>query len=359
VDELADDWQALCSESVDDQIFYRPEFIRAHILAKAPAAKVVIITVRQEGRLLFLLPLVEETGTFSKIPVRRLREPADLNCGRFDGVLIAGVAGEAAVLAAWRHLREMAGWDLLQLRFSLAGSTAGRLASAAEAEGFLTIHESDRPNPFVPVPTDPAFLENMPRNPKLRSQLRQIRKKIAEQGALELRCVETADPAVLDRIFALEASGWKGRAGTAVNDQPEVRKFLYQLARSAASFGHLGLYMLEFNGELIAAHFSLHYRDRCHSPIVAFNEKFRRLAPGHLIVSEILRDCVGRGVKGFDITGQDQAWKMKWTDQALAITHHYVFKGPIGRLAYGARFGLRSSLRRILPSLGGNLATAF
>jgi CelD/BcsL family acetyltransferase involved in cellulose biosynthesis len=345
---LAPEWRDLCAESADDQVFYRPEFIRAHIRAKIPAARLVIITVRQEERLRFLLPLIEERSTFSKIPVRRLREPADLNCGRFDAVRRAGAQGEAAILAAWRHLREMGGWDLLQLRFSLAGSTTGRLASAAEADGFLTVHESDRPNPYVPVPTDPALLEQMPRNSKLRSQLRQIRRKIAEQGTMELHCVENADPAALDRLFALEASGWKGRGGTAVNDQPAVRQFFNQLAEAAASFGHLCLYMLELNGELIAAHFSLHYRGRCHSPIVAFNEKFRHFAPGHLIVSETLRDCVRRGITGYDITGQDQDWKMKWTNQALPISHHYVFRGPIGHLAYGAGFRLRSSMRRLL-----------
>ena len=137
VDQLASEWRDLCSESADDQIFYRPEFIRAHIRAKIPAARLVILTVRQEERLRFLLPLIEERSTFSKIPVRRLREPADLNCGRFDAVRSAGAQGEAAILAAWRHLRKMGGWDLLQLRFSLTGSTTGRLASAAEADGFL------------------------------------------------------------------------------------------------------------------------------------------------------------------------------------------------------------------------------
>jgi CelD/BcsL family acetyltransferase involved in cellulose biosynthesis len=92
--------------------------------------------------------------------------------------------------------------------------------------------------------------------------------------------------------------------------------------------------MLEFNGELIAAHFALTYRDRCYSPKVAFNEKYRQFAPGHLIISEMLRDCAARGIRGYDITGQDQNWKMKWTATTLGVNHHFIFKGSLGRLAY-------------------------
>src|SRR5208283_1541020 len=139
VDQLADEWRDLCAQAADDQPFYRPEFIRAHIRAKIPDAKVVIITVRQEERLRLLLPLVEELGTFSKVPVRKLRAPVDMHCGRFDAVCCSGPESDAAISAAWRYLKEMDGWDLLQLPYSLQGSTVSRLVSMAKAEGFLTV----------------------------------------------------------------------------------------------------------------------------------------------------------------------------------------------------------------------------
>jgi len=341
LDQLADAWRGLCAEAADDQPFYRPEFIRAHIRAKFPGARVVVITASEKGCLLLLLPLVEELGTFSKIPVRKLRAPVDCNCGRFDAVRRSGPDGNAAVLATWRYLREMGEWDLLQFRYSQVGSTVSQLARAAHSEGLPTIQVPNRPNPYVPVPPSPELLERLPRSSRLRTKLRQIRRNMAEQGSLKFYRVNTADPDALHRLFALEASGWKGRGRSAVNCHAPVRQFFNELAESAARFGYLCLYMLEFEGELIAAHYSLNYRDRCYSPIVAYNEKFRQLAPGHLIVSEILRDCASRGITGYDITGEDQEWKMKWTEQALAVNHHFVFKGPIGRFAYsvGRRLG--------------------
>ena len=41
VDRWADEWRALCNRAVDDQPFYRPEWIGAHIRAFTPNAKVV------------------------------------------------------------------------------------------------------------------------------------------------------------------------------------------------------------------------------------------------------------------------------------------------------------------------------
>jgi CelD/BcsL family acetyltransferase involved in cellulose biosynthesis len=349
VDRLADEWRDLCAEAVNDQPFFRPEFIRAHIRAFSPGAKVVLIAARLSGRLRLLLPLIEEFGSFTKLPLRRLRAPVNLHCGRFDAVRSAGPDGDAAISATWLFLRQMKGWDLLQMNDTQEGSTAERLVSAARSDGFLTIQKRDRPNPYVPVPSDPELLKRMPPNSKLRSQLRQIRQRLVEDGPLRLYRVATPDRAALDRLFELEASGWKGKNGSAVNCSPTTRQFFNELAESASRFGYFSLYMLEWKGRLFAAHFALTYKTRCYSPIVAYDEAFKQFAPGQLIIGEILQDCAARGIQGYDITGQDQAWKMKWTSESRPVNHHFVFKGPMGSLAYAIGSRLRPTLGRLLP----------
>jgi CelD/BcsL family acetyltransferase involved in cellulose biosynthesis len=346
-DLLADEWRELCLDAVDDQPFFRPEFIRAHVRAVNPGARVVVVAARSEGRLCLLLPLIDELGTFNKIPLRKLRAPVNFNCGRFDAVRRKGSEGDAAILATWHYLKGMKGWDLLQINDAQEGSTVERLVSAARSDGFRTIHESDRPNPYVPVPGDPEFLKRMPPNSKLRSQLRQIRQRMAEQGPLIFSRLQIADRDALDHFFELEASGWKGRNNSAVNSHTPTRQFFNEVAESASRFGYFSLYRLEWKGRLIAAHFSLTYGSRCYSPVVTYDEAFKQYAPGHLIISEILRDCVERGIDGYDITGQDQAWKMKWTSEAHPVNHHFVFRGPIGRLAHDVSSRIRPVVARL------------
>lgn len=348
LDEFAAEWNALSDDAAEDQPFFRPDWIRAYFRIFESRARVMVVTARVREKLALVLPLVEEYATFSKVPIRRLRAPVNYCSSRFDGVRRTGPEGGAAIAATWEHLRDLGGWDLLLLRDALEGSTVSRLADSAKADGFRTVQTPDLPSPLISVPSDPDQLQKMPPNSKLRSQLKQIRLRITQHGALKFSCIRTADQNALERFYRLEASGWKGRTadGLAVLKKG-VRPFYDEVAAFAARDGYFSLYLLELNDTLIAGHFSLTHRDRCYSPKVAYNEDYKALAPGHLIMAEILRDCAARGIREFDITGQDQPWKMKWTSETRPINHHFVFNGPIGALAYAVGSRLKSPVRNI------------
>ena len=347
VDQLADEWRDLCNESEDDQPFYRPEWIRAYLRAFVPGARVLLVTVRLNGRLCLVLPLVEENGTFSKMPVRKFRSPVNLWAGRFDAERSKGPDGQAAIRAAWKYLRELDGWDLLQFRDAPEGSTVGRMAEAARADGYRTVWESEKPSPYIALPTDPDLLEKVPINSRLRRELRRVRRHLGGQG-LNFYRVETADRDALESFYRLEASGWKGQEGSAIACDRKNRQFFDEIAESAARFGYLSLYLLELKGQLIAAHFGFTLQGCYYSVVVAYNEEFKEFSPGHLIIDEIVRDCAGRGLRGYDLTGQNQEWKMKWTREARPMTHYHIFKGALGNAAYVAESKLKPVLGRLL-----------
>jgi len=345
IDKLADEWRNLCNEAVDDQPFYRPEWIGAYLRAFVPSGKILMTTARLDGRLRLVLPLIEEMATYSKIPVRRLMTPVDKCAGRFDVIYSTGPDGEAAIQAVWNHLRKLEGWDLLYLRDALQGSAASRMATLARAEGLKTIEIEDRPSPIVAIPTDPNLRKLLPANARLRRELRSVRRQLSEQGStLKLHRVETADPKALDRFYQLEASGWKGQEGTATLLNG-VRPFLDEIAESAARFGYFTLYLLELNGELIAGHYGFTHRNCYYSVVVAYNESFREYSPGHLIISEIVEDCALRGILAYQTTGQDQKWKMRWTTQTQPLSQHYIFRGVLGNLAY-------TMAEKVKPNIG-------
>jgi len=348
VDRLAEEWRCLCAEAEEDQPFYRPEWIQAHIRAFIPSSKILLISVRRGGRLRFILPLVEEKGMVGGVPVRMLRAPVNAHGGRFDAVRSLGSDGDGAIQAAWDYLKNREGWDLLQLRSALEGSTVSQLAAAAREDGFPTVQVPERPCPYVPVPAELELVNRLPANSKLRSQLRQARCRLAEQGPLSFYRVQTADREALERFYRLEASGWKGRQGSAILCNTETRCFYDEMAESAARFGYFSLYMLEFKDQLIAAHYSFTLCGRCYSPKIAYDEHFKQFAPGHLIVEEILRDCAARGTRVFDITGPNDNWKMKWTSETRPVNHYLIFRGTLGRFAHISRYKIGTALARLL-----------
>jgi CelD/BcsL family acetyltransferase involved in cellulose biosynthesis len=269
-----------------------------------------------------------------------------MQAGRFDAMRRFGPEGERAIDAAAKYLIQLEGWDLLQLCNTPQRSTIERIVAAMRTKGIRSLRTNDQPNPIVVVPEDTAQLEAMPPNAKLRSQLRRVREKLALRGSLRFYRIANADSTALARFYELEASGWKGRAGSAILCKG-TRAFYDEMAQQAARNGYFSLFMLECGAELVAAHYSFTHRDRCYSPIVTYNEAFRQFAPGHLIIAHILAYCASHGIRCFDITGQDQSWKMKWTSQTRGMHNYFLFKGPIGQLAYRVGMSLRTVTRLI------------
>jgi CelD/BcsL family acetyltransferase involved in cellulose biosynthesis len=349
IERWADDWRSLCADAVDDQPFYRPEWIAAHIRAFAPNAKVLLVTVVADGRLSLILPLLEERAWFCGIPVRKLRAPVNGHSCRFDAVRRSGPAWEYAVNAAWETLRGAPGWDVLEFEGVPTGGGVSALAGSAEKEGFPTGQIAISPNPYVSIPHDVGDLSDLPLNKKLRSQLRGVRRDLADNRDLRLRRVSRADRDVLQRFYDLESAGWKGTSKTAITSSAQCLQFYNEVAQWAEEAGWLSIYLLESGDQLLAAHFGLTYQGRYFSPKVTYDERHGKHAPGHLIVEEILRDCAERGIREYDITGQNDPWKRKWTEQTRGQCVQYVFsKGFRGRLAHRLRFRARPAFKRMV-----------
>jgi CelD/BcsL family acetyltransferase involved in cellulose biosynthesis len=348
IERWADAWRILCDESVDNQPFYRPEWIAAHIRAFTPKASVLLLTVTVQGRLCLVLPLLQERTLFCGLPLRRLRAPVNSHSCRFDAVRCAGAEGDLAVRALWEQMKQLTTWDFLEFSSVPKDGTLAALVAEAEGDNYRTAQVPMLPNPYVPIPMDPLALEKLPINKRLRTQLRSIHRELNGQR-LNLQRYSEANPSVLQRFYELESAGWKGTEGSAIVSESQTRRFYDEIAKTAESFGFLCLYTLDLDGELLAAHFGLSYKGRYFSPKVAYNESLKQLAPGHLIVEEILRECARRNVHEYDITGPNDEWKLKWTAQTRPHTIHFVFRrGFPGNLAHSVRFRLQPWIKKML-----------
>ena len=352
IDQLADEWRELCGRARNDQPYYRPEWIGAYFRAYYPRAKVMLFTVRLDGILHLVLPMVRERRSFSKIPVRKLRTPVNSVADRFDAVCSAGSTGDSAIQALWDHLKLTDGWDLLHFQDALEGSVMERMASLAKADGFSGIELPENPTTNVAIPSSLEEIGKLlPSNTRLRRQLRQIRREIGQRGlSLNFRRIETSDPSALMEIYKLEASGWKGKEKTDILHSKR-RPFLNDLAEAASKLGYLTLYLLELDNQLIAAHYGLTLRNCYYSVVVTYNESFKEFSPGHLIIDEIVRDCARRGITAFQPGGQNQDWKLRWASQLQPVRHHYIFRGRLGSLAYRVEARFRPAITTWLRGL--------
>jgi Acetyltransferase (GNAT) domain len=117
---------------------------------------------------------------------------------------------------------------------------------------------------------------------KRRKELRRQRKRLAEQGHLTVS-VSTDPPtltAALADFLALEASGWKGRAGTAARHDDAHRRLVEQAVLGLAAEGKASIARLALDARAIAAIVTLRSGDTAWSWKIAYDEAFARASPG-------------------------------------------------------------------------------
>jgi CelD/BcsL family acetyltransferase involved in cellulose biosynthesis len=351
IELLADEWRRLCQESHCDEPFYRPEWIAAYIRAFARQTKVVVVTARVERELKAVLPLIEERALFYGIPVTKLRSASNVHSCRFDVVCARGGEGETAVRAIWKFLSEQPGWDVMQLSDVPEGGALTFFAAAADLDGFPIERHVSMCSPYLPLTgldgaKDPLALQS---STNFRSIVRRKERQLQEQGDVVVRRVTKADPQVLQSFYDLERSGWKGKEGTAIGCSEQTRQFYDEIARNGERFGYLSLFFLDFNGHPVAAQFGLTHAGRYFMPKLAFDENYRKYGPGHLLIHEIMRDCVEHAILEYDFTGPWAEYKAKWTSVNRSHFTLWVFcKRMRGRLSHLVKFRMEANAKKAL-----------
>ena len=351
IERIADEWRALCAEGPCDQPFFRPEWIRAYVRAFAPDKKLLVLTVRIDGNLRAVLPLIEERASLHGLPVRKLRSAANVHSCRFD--LIHGAHQRAAaVQAIWDFLRRRTNWDVIELEDVPSGG-AGELLVRLAVSGGYRGGQWERPSgPFLALSAlegRKGTLEETIQaltSTKLRRSLRYDRRKLTANGPLRFAQFAYAEPESLESFYQLESGGWKGKAGTAIACAAQTKQFYDEIAREATRCGYFSLYSLEQNGQMIAMQYCLTYAGRCHLLKPAYDEQFRKYSPGYLLTEDILHELVANGLREYDFMAPCLEWKTHWANGTRTQSSCYIFqRGVIGSLLHAWKFRLAQTAR--------------
>ena len=359
VEQIAPDWRRLCDESGDEEVFYRPEWAQAYLQAFEPKADVVMMSAWAGDKLRGVLPLVRRRAFVSGFPVATLTIPANVHSLRASLTVCPGAEGQAALQALWQATKELPGWDLIDVANVVEGNGLDRLVTLASADGYRTARKRTSQTLYLPIEASasaskpdkaaaqPPWLTGT--RPKFRSHLRRAKRQLEEQGTLELRHYSAADRAALKKFYDLEASGWKGAEGTAIQCDPSTRQFYDSVAQAAARDGYLSLDFLELNGNPIAGHFGFNLRGRYFLAKAGYDESFRRHGPGQLLVNEILGQTPQRRLREFDFVGPATWDESRWASARRTNYRVFIFRKSLyGALLHAVRISARDAVRALL-----------
>ncbi len=264
-----------------------------------------LLALRRSGELAGVLPLHRRYGVRRALTnwhTPELRLPA------------ADAAARAALVG--RMLRGT------RLPLVLGMVTAGTgevtdLKSAAAAAGMWTIVRTIERSPFVPL--GGAWEEYEAGLPtQRRRELRRRRRRLEERGELSLEIADGSErlEQLLAEGFAVEGSGWKAEEGTAIDSRPDTRLFYTRVARWAADRGSLRLAFLRLDGRAIAFHFTIEEGGAAYQLKGGYDPSLRSLAPGTLLIREMLAWAFARGLETYEFLGAEERFKLDWTSSA-------------------------------------------
>ncbi len=290
LEPVASEWRALAGYALEANVFYEPAFA----LAAAPvfgrgAGAFLVWSGSAERRLLGFFP--------ARIKTRRygLKLPVLLGWTHpYAPLSVPLVEREAAepVIAAWlTHLAahaQLPGLLLLPFLpeegpFAAALDTVLRRAQMPTAD-----FNRHRRGLLAPGGARLHYVEHA-LGSRRHKELRRLGRRLAEIGAvLVTSATEPARvAAAVEDFFVVEASGWKGRAGTAAADHEDLRRFIRAAAGALAAEGKISVNRILLDGRAIAAAIILRSGGRAWFWKIAYDEAFARFSPGVMLTATL------------------------------------------------------------------------
>jgi hypothetical protein len=192
--------------------------------------------------------------------------------------------------------------------------------------GWVTIHARDSYGSFIR--TSGKYEDFQARlNPSFRRELRSVRRRLEKLPGVEFESLTgyRATEADLARFMAIEASGWKGRAGTALALSQPLVAFYSTLLRRLAEQGWLVWFFLDAQGRTIAGVLMFRFGRSLIGLKTAYDEAFARLSPGKILFEQMIQQAFAWDDID-EINGlTDATWQHHWRVERSEYHHIWFY----------------------------------
>jgi CelD/BcsL family acetyltransferase involved in cellulose biosynthesis len=149
----------------------------------------------------------------------------------------------------------------------------------------------------------------------------------SEKVSFEVARTEKELTHLLSDFLNVEASGWKGAAGTSASQRPDTETFLRMLIRHLGPEAACELHVMRVGDKAISAIFGIVLDRTWFLVRTGYDESYHRVSPGHLVIENLLKRNAASGQ--FDTFALYNAplWFLPWKpDRMLKAYNTWVFR---------------------------------
>lgn len=335
------EWDALCSASGEANVFALPwMLLPAFAFLNASDDASLAIVRDATGRMIGMMPLIT-APRLGRIPISTVSDWCHPNSFLSPISIVAGAETMfwQAMIPVLTQLAPSARQFAINAIAKDGAVHRGLLAAAAASNMPIAIERQFQRALLAPTVDAETYWDAAVR-PKKRKELRRQWNRLGEEGVITMgRLASGGDVAPwIDEFLALEASGWKGRGGSALASSPATDQFMRAALASAHTTGSLCFTALRLDGRAIAMLITLTSGDAGFGFKTAFDEAFGRFSPGVLLQRESLDILVERNLAWIDSCAApdhpmiDSLWRERRTIISLSMP----LPGRANRILFGA-----------------------
>ena len=284
---LADRITALAERSLEANPFFLPEFLGPAIEALGVKG-LKLATFSDRDDLRFFAPVVASPGGL--IAGAKLRVWTHSYAPLGSPLMEREVAPQVAdSLIKYLRTSERTLFSIPDL--PLRGPAAKALRGAAERRGFWTeAGRNQRPILDAEGEDGSDAFDRMVSQRRRRELWRQLR-RLCEAGAVSIMTARTASEidAAFNMFVALEASGWKGRRGTAMRRSRAIHQFGHLAVTQMAQSGQAAIDVMRVGERAVAALIRLESVGLSVPWKIAYDESFAAYSPGKQLMCDATR----------------------------------------------------------------------
>ena len=303
------DWTPLVETDPEATVFHTPAFLKLY-WEELGDGRLQIASVKRGEEPVAAAALALRDGVLSWV-------------GGFDVTDYMGPVG-AVEETRWAAgelmsaLAQRSDWKRADLAgMQLRGRWLGALADTADEAGMPAVVEPAEVAPYIRLPGSyEDYLKGL--HGKLRHEIRRKERRLREAHP-DVKLVDSGPPTMdedLDRFIELHRSarGEKGRFMVS-----GIERFFRRLGESFLEDGTFRLAFLETGGVKIAAAAGFRWRDRFLLYNSAYDHAYGRVAPGMVLVAELIKSAIEEGRRGFDMLKGDLPYKYRFGARARGI----------------------------------------
>ena len=283
-------WRALAQRAIEPNGYYLPAWERA-VSASARGrmgASALSVCSGSSTRLIGLMPVVSLWQAW-QIPL-----PALVSAHPYGTLCSPLLDRDASVETATRLLQQArkAGAHALILReVALEGAAMASFKEALGRDRLKPRVLSSHVRASLDATQDGNRLLHEALGAKKLKELRRQRHRLGEHGAISFDVVRKVDeirPA-LETFLQLEASGWKGRRGTALLQDKGDATFIRRAVPALAETAQCEIVTLRVGATPVAAGIVLRHQDRAFFFKLGIDERFAKYSPGVQLTLDLTR----------------------------------------------------------------------